>query len=267
MAYRKRPLARRPARKARKPRRRVGRKAVAKICKRVITNMAEKKTVRYNWAKSFGAYNTTNWSLDGIYPLTPQASFTDIAQGTGQGNRVGNRITVRKLIFNGIMNTEGYDINFNASPQPLEVLMVIFRNRADPNTFTTNLTNFFQNGNGASSPNGTTTDTIFPINTDRYTVYYKRIFKLGFAEYNGTGVDSNNQKWSNNDYKLNQRFYVDCTKYVNKVMRFNDTVNTPITPVLHVAFLPMRADGSGVSAATNAMMKVSANWQLDYFDV
>lgn len=266
MAYKKR-LVRRPRRKVVRRRKTVARKTVAKVCKKVITDMAEKKTVRYSWSKSFGAYNTTTWSLDAIYPLTPQASFTDIAQGTGQGQRVGNRITARRLIFNGIMNAEGYNATTNAGPQPLEVMMVIFRNRSDPNTFTTNLTNFFQNGNGASSPNGTTTDTIFPINTDRYTVYYKRIFKLGFGEYNGTGVDNNNQKWSNNDYKLNQRFYVDCTKYINKVMRFNDTVNTPITPVLHVAFLPMRADGSGVSLATTSMMKVSANWTFDYFDV
>lgn len=267
MAFRKRAYARRPARKARKARKPIPRKRIARVCKKVLTDMAEKKTVRFNWSKPIGPYGTQNWTTNAVYPITPYTGFADIAQGTGQANRVGNRITTRRLIFNGILNPEPYNATTNPNPAPLEVLMIIYRDKSDPLNFTTSLTNLYQNGNGASTPNGTLTDLIFPFNTDRYTIYYKRVFKLGYNAYLGTGQNAGAQNFTNNDFKLNCRFWVDCTKYVNKIMKFNDTANTPIIPVLQVAFLPMRADGGSVGVAVDGMCRVQANWQLDYFDV
>jgi len=265
----KKAYARRPARKGRKvaPRKRVARKSVAKIARSVITRMAEKKQVRYNWEWSFGSIATGSWAGNALQPLTPLATYTDIAQGTGQANRIGNKIRTSSLVFDGVIYPTRYNATTNPAPRPNDVMMVIFSDKEDPNTFNSlTMPNFFQSGNTSIAPTGNIIDTILPINTDRYTVHYKRMFKVGYASFDGTGSVPAAQNYNNNDYKFSCRFRVNCTKYMPKILRFNDSNNTPNSRVIRVAFLPCYADGL-VMPTVAQTITVAANWTYQFTDL
>lgn len=244
----------------------VPKQAIAKVVKSVVRGMAEKKFCRYNWQFSFGAYNTSSWTGNGLQPLTPYSTFTDIAQGAQQNQRIGNRIRTHRLIFNGYIQPTIYNGTTNPAPRPQEVMMVIFSTRDDSTTLTTALPGFLNNGGSSIAPQGSLLDSIQPLNEDLYTIYHKRIFKVGFADYGGAGASTNAQNYANNDYKLVNRFYIDCTKWCPKTLKFNDADNTPTNRILYVAFLPMYYDGSAMGTALSTC-QVNASWQYVFTDL
>ena len=115
MAFRKRNY-RKPVRRV-KPRTRVGRKtrgvtqAVKKYVNRTIHKQIENKTISDKNDVDFASY-LANIDLS-VKPLMPSTSFMSIFQGTGQGQRVGNTITTRKLLFKYIIHPNPQDPNVN----------------------------------------------------------------------------------------------------------------------------------------------------------
>lgn len=260
--YGKRTGKRKGVRKARKS----SRPSVFKKLMRRLN--PEIKQVRYNSSVAISAYNTNSWASGGLQLLLPVAGYTtSIGQGTSQGERIGNRITTKSLWFNGLITPKVYDITVNPSPQPRDVLMVIFSSRSDPTSVLATLANFFNNGGSSQGPTGTQLDTIIPFNTDKYTIFYKRIFKCGTAENAGSGINNNYQRYSNNDYKLCQRFRVNCTRYVNKVLRFNDNSSVPNNRFLWAAFLVMNADGTSMAITETQPLQLNCNFTYRYTDV
>lgn len=233
----------------------------------------EVKQVRmlYNNTGGFGLpdFNSASWSLDnGIYTLHPTQNRISIAQGTGQGQRVGNRIRVKSCYISGILYAQQQNAAYNPTPKPCEVVMYIYRLIGGGNTVDTTMTNFYQNGNTAGSPTGSLVDLTFPINKDRYRIVYRRVFKIGPADNTGTGSSAGLQYFANNDYKRNQRFYIPLTKYMDKIIRYNDTSLTCNNDTLYLAILPLMADGSA-NAAGNALLPVNCSMTqvFNYTDV
>lgn len=271
MARKRNPYGKRTAKRAPRLRgRRIYRKARKPTMYRMVRKAlsVETKEIRYNGSFAISAYNTSSWAAGALQLLMPVAGSTaTLAQGTGQANRIGNKVATKSLIFSGILTPKGYDATLNPYPQPRDVMMVIFSSKSAPTDLLVSLPNFLQSGNSAVAPTGTQFDTIVPINTDKYTVFYKRIFKIGTAEFAGTGINAINQRYANNDYKYNQRFRINCTRYINKVLRFDDTNNIPNNRFLWVAFLVMNSDGIGMLASETQPIQASWNWNYRFTDV
>lgn len=261
MAYKKRKYgARKPKRTFRKKSLRTHSKparSFAKKVRRVLKNTAETKMISqtgtYTIAPYSGAYPWTDVNL-GI-----NASTLLPSQGTGQGSRIGNKITTKKVMLRGYVTPYGYAAISNPKPVPVNARMLLLSNRAQPQN-TPTVSTFYQAGNTSVGPNGSLQDLIRPYNRDVNTVYTSRDYKIGHSSESGTGSDAVNGLQANNDYRMNAIFKLDITKYLPKTITFDDTTTTPITRNLFMRWILANADGNpNLASASHAVF-----WTVDY---
>lgn len=260
----------RPSRKKRFPKRSVKGK-IAPTVRRIVDSMTETKETRLSFNPGgLRFYNGADWNLYNIFPITPYTGFITIAQGTGQGDRLGNEIRPISCKIRGRFWNLGHDATTNTSPQPIDVIMLVLRDKhAGADTLPGSLSALFQDGNTSISPGSNILDTVRPFNYDRYDVLAVRKKKVGFAGYNGTGASAGRQYFFNNDYDANPYVTVDCTKFYPKRIRYNDTGATPDLMgkgQIFVAFLVSRSNGEtptpgGVQRSVDCTMQVELKFK------
>lgn len=214
-------------------------RAVSSIAKQVVSRMAETKIANAYVASLpisnyvVGAYGVSTYSFQ-VIQLTPNALTLPITQGSGQQNRVGNKIVTKGLNFRGMVFARPYTTVAPActDPRPYLVKMWILwdKSAATGNVQPYGL-NFFQSGSTTASPTGTNLDTFLQVNKDRYSVVASKLFKVGLSGYSGgtTGMSTpaSYAYWHNNDFKYANYFNFNLTKHCIKNMIFNDTSNDP----------------------------------------
>lgn len=245
------------------------RKSFKTAVKRQIVKMAPHKEIRYNAELDFGAYNTTAWSTNALQLITPVTGVNQpIVQGTGEGERLGNRVKMTKCVLDLMLLANKYDVAANTLPGPQLVQVIVFSSKQDPNSLLTSLSQLYDNGSSSSNPTGYIGDAVYPINTDRYTVYYRKSFKLGFGDYINDGIA--NTAWidyANNDFKLFHKLRIDCTKWIGSVLKFNDATNIPNNRFLWFAVLPTPINASVTGIAQNKTTKMIYSIDYNFIDI
>lgn len=253
------------------------RKSYAKKAKRVpaIKRMVRREIARNVENKYANTVNTGHNNVPSnaataaslVVPITPAATGLTIFQGTTQGTRIGNSIKIKKLTIKGTIQPLPYNAATNTFPQPLEVMMFIFYDKQNPTVtpdpFAPN--DFYQFGGTSADFRNDLVDCWADINTDRWRVVYRRNFKVGYSAYNGTGINAGEQGYSNNDFKLNQNFTVDCTKWAVKRVKFNDNNADPTTRGLWCMWVPINANGLAIPA-TEIASRVQFSVDMQYED-
>ena len=227
--------------------------SVKKIVQDTMSRTVEKKNVQFNPASMSMHYiNSSNWPTNNVLRLTPGSGSSTLLQGTGQGQRIGCKVDVKKLMFNFVLGSRGYDVANNPTPEANYVRMVLFYERDFPNDIPNPTTNFFQLGSSSSAITGVLSDMIAPINTDLYVKLAERTFKIGFASYPDptTGAMING---SNNDFDQSVLVKWDVTKYVPKKMLFSDNSADPTSRGLFVAIMISRANNLAAQATVIPM--------------
>lgn len=251
MAFKKRKVIRKKTFKRRSAKRPSG---IKKMVRREIARNVEDKTQQtYNLGLNIRGPTHANFD-DQVVQISPCATALTISQGTGQGSRVGNSIKIKRCMFKGTLVPIAYDATVNPTPTPLQVKMFLFYDKlAAPNdAITPKASNdFFQNGNSSTGFHNDLVDMWSPVNADRYKVFYTKIFKLGYAEYAGTGVNVAQQGFANNDFKFNQNFNIDITKYMVKHLKYKDNSSDPSTRSLYCMWLPSYATGATIGSTIN----------------
>lgn len=233
-------------------RRRTSTKGLRRAVRKQIRRAAETKSIqRFNLGQSLLPSNAAGF-VASIIELGPGSTML-IGQGTGQGQRVGNRIETVRHVFKGTICPYPQDPSTNPNPQPIVVKMWIFYDKTDPTAVPNPIGNpFFQDGNGVAGFSNDLVDTWRPVNTDRYRVLCARTFKLGFSEYAGTASTTVNQgqyqAYSNNDFKMNCNFRINLTKYQIKKIRYNDGNNEPMTRRMFCMFQCVAASGIQINS-------------------
>jgi len=189
----------------------------------------------------------------------------NITQGVGQGQRVGNRLRIKKMTMKGVLVPMPYDIGTNPTPRPQQIRMVFFYNKATPTSKPIPKANFLQLGNTQNSLQNDLMDMVAPFNTDNYAILGTRSFKLGLSQFWGDGGstapgDAVAGYYSNNDFKYNINFSVDLAKMLPTTCVYNDTNAAPNTRSIFVAWILCRADGS---ANLSAVQPVSVQYVID----
>lgn len=235
----------------RRPRYSAGRKGKSKRAfkarvKRVVRRMAENKKVTLPFVVRPLCLSSNGQSLsDNVLTCSPssgtQNAFT-VNQGTGNGARIGNRVTTRKCVLKYQMNASPFDATTNMIPRPVHVRVLFVKSKLEPSS---NLlagqiigpgaagAKLFEQSQTTCGFQGTLQDLTRKVSTDSYTYLSQKTFKLGFAAYGGTttstGVVQGNQFYSNNDFKLSRYGSIDITKWCPKTVKFNDAgdVNCP----------------------------------------
>lgn len=237
---------------------------VKAIVKREIARNIENKTFSiYTSVQPVYPYGSPNFQAS-INPVTPYASYLSIVQGTSQGTRTGNEIKIKSLMFKFVLTPTIFDATFNFQPRPTDVILWIFYDKTNDNIIPQIGTDFLQLGGSSVPLQNSLIDITAPVNTDRYRVLFRKVYKVGFASYNGSGTLAAFQSFSNNDYKLNIRGSVNLMPYIVKHVKFNDNNATPTTRGLFAVFQAVSAAGGAYSSAyipVNAAVTVDMQYE------
>lgn len=267
-------MARKPLRKMAKPKRpyKTKSKGTTSITKAVKTyvNRAIHKQIENKQANIiddiligpwFGQVNLQCHPLMPVPMGTPTGGI-HIDQGVGQSDRVGNTIRTRKLLFRYIMTPAIQDQALNPQPVPQEVRVFFgyLKNQRMVQPDVSYFNKLYQFGNSATSPFNNLWDITMPVNNDLFHVCKQVRHRVGNSVYTDyAGIKPNNY-YTNNDFSLNVTRTLDLTKYINKVLKFDDTSGTCDTG-LYVWFISVNADGSDT---INTISSVRVQYSLTY---
>lgn len=251
-----------------------------KAVKRVISSVAETKVCNYYY-NDFGIVNTQSTAFSGtIKSLSPSASsgsMITISQGTGAGQRIGNKITVKKAILAGTVHINPtFDLTTNYNMCPLKVCLWIFQLKGGLTDDTTNVNDIVQNyffdyGNTSIGMSGKLMDLTRPPNANYITLLKKRVFSVGTQNVvSGFGLNSPNnanQQFSSSE-TMSRMFRIDVTKVLRKVYRFNDTSNTTSDRQVWCMWTPFRVDGRIPDTSTGLYLgpvPAIISWSYDFY--
>lgn len=241
-------------RKLHRKRRALGAKGVRKIAQAVVEAGRETKLKQKDiYAYPIAAYQTGNQGYinsAAMFHVTPYdgsllvpQGLPGITQGTGQDQRIGNKVEFVKGTLRLMLSCNGYNATSNPNPQPTIVKIYVgydkTKSRGEPDP---SLPQFYQNNNSAVPPSTTTLDTFRKVNTDRYVICYQRTCKLGFQETTQP-PSTNYSNFGNNDFKFTQTVNIDFTKRMIKLQKFNDNIATPTSRGLWCWIMPVPALG------------------------
>lgn len=241
------------------------RKAKAKnltsFVKRVISRQTEHKVAIFQQGFGIGGYFASFGNQ--IAALTPYNSVgLTIAQGTGQGDRVGDRIRTVKAVLRYTIYPNAYHATINPVPTPQNVRIWFFGQKSSNTLLATNPPNFAQTGDSSTTLTGTILDLNRVVNRDVYTYYGHRTHKLGYSINQASGAATSNAQFANNDYKLNIQGYVDLTKWFPKLIKYNDTDQNPNSKLIMMLVESVNADGS--AQTTVGVTPANINYQITY---
>lgn len=257
-----------------RPRRRVGGKrrggALAALKVKVRRMAPETKSRQLiNYGRDLYSVTSGPFAASNIIPLNFSNGAANIQQGTGNGQRIGTRIRVKKYMFKGTLHPYAYDALVNTRPTPTQVKMWFFYQRDAPTTIPTPMTDFFESNNTTVGMNGDLTDFWTPVNSDKYRLLGVRQFKLGFAINSATnqtpGTIMPGAVAANNDFKLNCNFSVNVAKMLPKLVRYIDNNVDATSRGVYVMIEPVWADGS-VAPATTLMARMDYMLNVEYTD-
>lgn len=234
---------------------------VQQMVKKAVVKMAEPKSYQFTINTTILPYTGTGWAAVGLRPITPYSSGANIVGGTGQADRIGNKIRTKKVTLSMCMSSLPSNAVTNPSPQPNYITIWIFGLR-ESNALPNDLSGFFQNGNTVSDPQGTLADEVKTINTDKYIVYKKIVKKLGYSSYDTTGAAPTYQNFDNNDFSILHNVKMDLTKYCPTNVTWSDSAN-PTSKAVFIAIQAVPASGQQYTApVVPAQMFYNLNYEF-----
>jgi len=216
---------------------------VKKYVKKILHSNIENKCVQINYGNSFGNINESPEM--NAFPMCPLSLIWTIPTGVGQGNRVGNIVSTRKVYLNYVLRPLPYSATTNPQPNPCEVQLMLGYVKNTPcfSPVPGDFSFLFQSGSTSVAPVGTLRDLISVINTDYWVIKKRWTHKVGYAASEGTGANPGSQFQANNDFKLNHVVRLDITKHIPKKLVFNDGSATTNTKNLFLMYQAVAADG------------------------
>lgn len=249
--YKKRGVMRRRRAKKLAPSRGVS-SNVKRYVNRVISRDAETKMVTATFSRNVAPFfSITDLSVQPLGPLANGVSpgGIHIFNGTGLTERIGNTVRVKSLIVKYTMYPLPQQGTTNPTPTPQDVKVWIgfLRNNRTKIPETSDFNDLFYENNNITSPSSTITDMMLKINEAKWSVKRSIRHKVGCAIQIENPDDPNipiaHSLYSNNDYKYNVSRTINCTNYINKVIKWQDSQGACDTG-LYMWFTAVPPDGS-----------------------
>lgn len=235
-----------PIRKrTRKPSKSVKKNSIKKTIQKVLNKNLEVKrqSLSSSYNNIFNIINDARVAV--IKPI--------IGQGTGQGDRVGNSVKIKKLTLyvNVVM-----DATSTVSGYPKYVDIYIFKFKKNNVTVPTasDMTKFLQFGNSAEQYLGRAFDGMREVNNDLFTI--KRKIRLNMIH--GSTI---NNYYGYGLMQSNMTLKFDVTKYFKQRILFDDATNTVTNDNLYMAIGYTLFNQLGTPVDTYAG---TYDWQLNY---
>lgn len=185
-------------------------KALTSTIQRVITRRSEKKNVgivpkTYTYNSTLGEFNSV------MSDAVNLGDFLNLAQGTAQSTRIGNKINVIKADLKLVLTNPSTSANVTPTVVYIYIGYIRGQRGTSPDAVIDDL---FEMGLTSTGWDGSYIKAMLPINRDRFIVTRKLKFKLGPAE-TSAGL------YANNDYKSNHQVTIPL-KPLMGTMRFED---------------------------------------------
>jgi len=154
----------------------------------------------------------------------------DLSQGVNQQQRVGNTIKLKRWVIKGLIQPSALtqvdpivNILDNTNVGYIDVFFGRLLNNAS--AIENTLDDLYQAGAQAITPNATASTVLFPLNKDKYKIYWRKRFKMGAAIPDFTGPGN----ITNNDFSLTRTFGFDVTRFIlkNKHIKYEDATTNP----------------------------------------
>lgn len=243
---------------------------IAKVVKKVLSKQTEIKCVTsLRNIVNVGAVSTASTSLLGNYlivnPSNSSQGYT-INAGTGNAQRIGNRVKTKKLVFQYTIQPKAYNATSNTVLYPFYIRFYLVRSKLNPTVDPTigQIQNmFYENGATMAGFTGELMDLNRRVCPDTYTYLTHWDHKIGFSANNQNGNNSF-QHNANNDFKMCAVGSKDLTKHCNSVSVFDDNqlVNSPYLILLWNIY----STGPSPFPVTQFPCFISANTQYWYTD-
>jgi len=241
-------------------------KSVTRIVKKVMARAIENKIQNY-YVDSMNIYGSNHASFNSsCFMCSPYSLGIQINQGVGQGNRIGNSVTTKSLILKGIISPQVYSSITNNLPVPIFVRLWFYYSKNTPTTLTPPDQTFIQLGGASAALSGTLTDTLSKVNTDNWGFLMQKTFKIGFADYSGSGTSAPWQSYTNNDFKMVAPFSINLTKHCLKRVKFNDNSSFPTVRGIICCPQVMRANNQALIPSDQIVARMSYSLEYSYED-
>lgn len=222
---------------------------VSEPVKSYVKKLIAKNVEEKYQSSAIGAKSPVVYSNGATPPLLEYSvnamgtALQNVTQGTGQGQRIGNEIILKKWIVKGcvVPGTTGLT-------EPVGTLDLYVGYRRDLTLVQGSLDELYQDGNQTLAPTGLFIDHLYYINKDAYVILKHWKVKLGLA---AAAANS-----SNNDYQATFDFSVDLCKkgFKNYRVKYNDITADPTDLKLNsicVFGTWSNFDGSDITAIDN----------------
>lgn len=210
-------------------------KDVKKIVKRVLANQSETKVQVMDWTLNPLCLQNATATLGGNYVVLNPSNATlgsyTINRGTGSGQMVGDRIRLKSAVLEYVLTLTPFNATSNTQPRPVYLRAFIYKYKKSPQNDpqVTNIcgngvnANLFDIGTSDIGFVGTLTDLNQRLNTDAYTYYAHRTWKLGNSiPVAGVNNTTPLYTYANNDFKMSVVGKWNVTKYLPKIMERDD---------------------------------------------
>lgn len=245
-------------------------KTMAKVAKTVFHQLSENKIIKQNYRYSLhNDPNNVVWQDNVRDACAPIRALT---QGTGTSNRIGAKITLRKMMYNFCLSP---NINLEQANAYI-VKMWIITDRFSPNTSSvsnivdacktasTGIGNILEDGNSSVGFQRDLQDIFSPINAERFKVYKSKEFKLATAS-----AENNNSvvfNYGNNDFKLFRRGRINLLRYLPKTFKYIDgNTNTQMSRKVFILWQVVSATGQSLSESDN-LINVNDGYDIQFED-
>lgn len=240
--------------------------------KRLISANEELKHASYYVQQGLVGFSAGGFSSLNVNVISPYPGLCQINQGSGQGDRLGNRIKIKKALLKFQICEVAYDATLNNEPCPIDIRLVIFNTKSNypfgSALMGTLLSQFFQNGDSTSTITSLPSDIMKPLNKDSMVVFHDKFYKLGPAVLSAnTAHQAGYDNFANNDYRLQVSDEIDVTAAMAKFCSWNDTVTIPTSKYLYAVFLPSKyTPGISTFGANEVPMVQTLGIDIDFQD-
>lgn len=219
------------------------------------------RTVRRMFETKKNQDTTFSYVYNDITDTSCHRLLPVISQGTGQANRVGNRISpVRFTAKIAITAANLNNVYANASPTYFDIYIFKQRyaNEYAGSPLPVDIVQFLQIDNGSGPYTGLITDGLRNVNQDLFTLKYRRRITLSNV----------NQATGQNAFQAsvnpNRTLSINLTKFIKKMWSYDDTDSLVTNDNLWIAVGASQTDGTdlGTSFAGQYSM-VTDLWYKD----
>lgn len=256
---------RRPRSTTRKPAKRSNRGYVTKAQVNRMINREVEDKVFYQFP--FDPVSISN-VLPPLAPFFNNLNY-QVLQGTGQGDRVGNKVTHKAGTLKCSLNVRPYNALSNSRQIPQLVTLVVFKIRGYQTGVNPTYANFFskmfQLGNTSQPLTNTPIDHIRPFNKDIMDVKAVRRFKMGMSERVDNSPAAGAYIAPNNDFDVQKFVSINLTKFYKKTQIFNDGIAPNDAQNDNLFFMVYCCPMDG-SAYTSTPIDLTWDLQLKYQD-